>query len=145
MDSSKTYCCLPNDLLIRKFEAYVNDKNGLNLIPIKSYRKNKNSSSFSDCYDIIRDIPLGSISGPLFFSLLLISIFLSKEQIHAISPMIIYNFNINLEAILKDPQYNMQKILKWFKVNSMKTYPKKFQFMILCQASCVENYKELFN
>ena len=98
MDSSKTYCCLPHDILIRKFEAFVNDKNGLNLIytslPIKSYRKNKNSSSFSDWYDIIRDIPLGSILGPLFFSLLMISIFSSKEQIHAILPMITYNFNL---------------------------------------------------
>ena len=25
----------------------------------------------------------------------------------------------------------MQNILKWFKENSMKPYPKKFQFMIL--------------
>ena len=32
MDSSKTYCCLPHDLIIRKFEAYVNDENGFSLI-----------------------------------------------------------------------------------------------------------------
>ena len=68
-----------------------------NKLPIKSYRKNKNSSSFSDWYDIIRDVPLGSILGPLFFSLLLISIFLSKEQVHAFLPMIIqYITDINL-------------------------------------------------
>ena len=38
----------------------------------------------------------------------------------------------------------MQNIFKkWFKVNSVKTNPKKFHFMILFQASCIENYKEL--
>ena len=42
-----------------------------------------------------------------------------------------YSCNINLQTILKDLKYNMQNILKWFKVNSMKPNPKKFQFMIL--------------
>ena len=43
----------------------------------------------------------------------------------------IYRCNINLQTILKDLKYDMQNILKWFKVNSMKPNPKKFQFMIL--------------
>ena len=43
----------------------------------------------------------------------------------------IYSCNINLQTILKDLKYDMQNILKWFKVNSMKPNPKKFQFMIL--------------
>ena len=45
--------------------------------------------------------------------------------------MQIYSCNINLQTILKDLKYDMQNILKWFKVNSMKPNPKKFQFMIL--------------
>ena len=43
----------------------------------------------------------------------------------------IYSCNINPQTILKDLKYDMQNILKWFKVNSMKPNPKKFQFMIL--------------
>ena len=43
----------------------------------------------------------------------------------------IYSCNINLQTILKDLKYDMQNILKWFKVNLMKPNPKKFQFMIL--------------
>ena len=43
----------------------------------------------------------------------------------------IYSCNINLETILKDLKFDMQNILKWFKVNSMKPNPKKFQFMVL--------------
>ena len=42
----------------------------------------------------------------------------------------IYSCNINLQTILKNLKYDMQNILKWFKVNSMKPNPKKFQFMI---------------
>ena len=45
--------------------------------------------------------------------------------------MQIYSCNINLQTILKDLKYDMQNILKWFKVNSMKPNPKKNQFMIL--------------
>ena len=42
-----------------------------------------------------------------------------------------YSCNINQQTILKDLDNNMQNILKWFKVNSMKTDLKKLQFMIL--------------
>ena len=56
--------------------------------------------------------------------LLMISFHLLKEQIYAISLMII-------QTILKDLMYDIQNILKWFKVNSMKPNLKKFQFLIL--------------
>ena len=42
-----------------------------------------------------------------------------------------YSCNINLQFILKDLDNNMQNVLKWFEVNSMKTDLKKLQFMIL--------------
>ena len=34
-------------------------------------------------------------------------------------------------AILEDLRYDMVTLLRWFKENSMKVNPKKFQFMIL--------------
>ena len=43
----------------------------------------------------------------------------------------IYSCSINLQTILKDLKFDMQNILKWFKVNSMKPNQKKFQFMVL--------------
>ena len=43
----------------------------------------------------------------------------------------IYSCNINLQTTLKDLKYDIQNILKWFKGNSIKSNPKKFQFMIL--------------
>ena len=35
------------------------------------------------------------------------------------------------KTFLKGLKYDMQNILKWFKVNSVKLYPKEFQFIIL--------------
>ena len=38
---------------------------------------------------------------------------------------------IDVILICQDLGYDMQNILKWFKLNSVKPNPKKFQFMIL--------------
>ena len=45
--------------------------------------------------------------------------------------MQIYSCNINLQTILKYLKYDVQNILKWFKLNSIKPNPKKFQFIVL--------------
>ena len=63
----------------------------------------------------------------------MISFFLLKRQKFAILLTIftIYSCNNNLQTILKNLKHDMVNVLKWFKVNSMKANPKKFQFMIL--------------
>ena len=134
---SKAYDSLPHDLLVAKFGAYGIDKNGLNLI--HSYLTNckqttKISYSYSESYDIVRGVPQGSILGPLFFNLFINDLFLFIERTNICNfadDNTIYSCNINLQTILKDLNYGMQNILKWFKVSSMKPNPKKFQFMIL--------------
>ena len=40
-------------------------------------------------------------------------------------------YDLVKSTILRDVKYDVQKKLKWFKVNSVKPNPKKFQFMIL--------------
>ena len=141
MDLSKAYDCLPHDLLIAKFEAYGIGKSGLNLL--LSYLSNRKqrtkvNSSYSDWYDIIRGVPQGSILGPLLFNLFINDLFLFLERTNICNfadDNTIYRCDSVLEIILEDLQHDMKILLNWFKINSMKPNPKKFQFMILGKGS----------
>ena len=141
MDLSKAYDCLPHDLLIAKFEAYGIDTPGLNLL--LSYLSNRKqrtkvNSSYSDWYDIIRGVPQGSILGPLLFNLFINDLFLFVEKTNICNfadDNTIYRCDKDLDIVLEDLQYDMKILLNWFKINSMKPNPKKFQFMILGKTS----------
>ena len=109
----------------------------------------KISSSYSDWSDLVRGIRQGSILGPLVFNLFIYDLFLSIARTNICNfadDNTIYSSNINLQTILKDIKYDMQYILKWFKVNSLKLNPKKFKFMILGKStrqSIVLNIKNI--
>ena len=53
----------------------------------------------------------------------------------------IYKCHKDLEIILEDFQHDMKILLNWFKINSIKPNPKKFQFMILGKSSRLPKYK----
>ena len=77
MDLTKAYDSVHHYLLFVKFEAYDIDKNGLNLIHnyLTIHKQRTKISSYSDWYDIVRVVPQGSVLGPLFFNLFMISFF----------------------------------------------------------------------
>ena len=137
MDLSKAYDCLPHDLLVAKLEVYDIDKTGLNLI--YNYLSNckqrtKINSWYSDWYDIVRGVPQGSILGPLLFNLFINDLFLFIERTNICNfadDNTVYSCQNDLKTILEDLRYDMVTLLRWFKENSMKVNPKKFQFMIL--------------
>ena len=132
---------MPHDLLIAEFEAYSIAKSGLNLL--LSYLSNRQqrtkvNSSYNDSYDIIRGAPKGSILGPLLFNLFINDLFLFLERTNICNfadDSTIYRCDSELEIILEDLQHDMKILLNWFKINSMKPNPKKFQFMILGKGS----------
>ena len=43
----------------------------------------------------------------------------------------LYSCNKNLEHVFSNLKYDLRNVLDWFKINSMKTNPDKFQFMVL--------------
>ena len=83
MDLSKTYNCLPHDLLIAKLEAYGLDNDSLNLLlDYLSFRKQgtKVGSAYSKWSKIRRRIPQGSILGPLLFNIFINDIFIIEQR-----------------------------------------------------------------
>ena len=43
----------------------------------------------------------------------------------------LYSCNKNLKHVFSNLKYDLRNVLHWFKINSMKTNPGKFQFMVL--------------
>ena len=73
MDMSKTYDCIPYDLLIAKLEAYGLDKTSLHLLrDYLSNRKQLIKIDFGlfDWWDVVCGIPQGSIQGLCCLTLL---------------------------------------------------------------------------
>ena len=137
MDLLKVYDCIPHDLLIAKLEAYGSDETSLHLL--RDYLSNRKqrtkiSSSFSDSWDIICGIPQELILGPLLFNMFIndMLLFISKSgKCNFADDNTLSSYRKMLGEILHNLKFDLGHILKWFKVNSLKPNPGKFQFMIL--------------
>ena len=134
---SKAYDCLPHDLMAAKLEAYGLAKESLQLISdYLSYckQRTKPGSAYSDWANVIRRIPQGSILGPLLFISFINDIFLAVEKsdiCNFADANTLFSHGSSLSLILNNLEHDMKNLLHWFKINSLKANPGKFQFMIL--------------
>ena len=83
MDLSRAFDFLPHNLIIAKLEAYGLDTNTLRFIfDYLSCRKQrtKMESAYCNWYKVLREIPQGSILGPLLLNIFLSDIFFFIEK-----------------------------------------------------------------
>ena len=133
MDLSKAYDYLPHDLLIAKLEAYGLDNGSLNLLlDYLSFRKQRTKvvSAYSKWSKIRRGIPKGSILGPLLFNIYINDIFMIIEQsdiCNSADDNTLYSCGERLTEIKENLVSDTKRILNWFRLNSLKANPGKFQ------------------
>ena len=137
MDLSKAYDCLPQDLLIAKLEAYSLHNDSLNLLlDYLSYRKQRTKvgSAYSKWSKIRRGTFQESKLCPLLFNIFINDIFMIIEQsdiCNFADDNTIYSCRESLTEIKENLASDTKSILNWFRLNSLKANPGKFQFMIL--------------
>ena len=137
MDLSKAYDYIRHDLLIAKLDCYGIDNIGLSLIlDYLSRRKQRTKigSSYSSWYDIIRGIPQGSILGPLLFNIFINDLFFVitlSEVCNFADDNTLYSSNKDLLIVFRNLETDLNNVLAWFNINSLKSNPGKFQFMVL--------------
>ena len=130
MDLSKACDCLQHNLKpgLRLIHDYLSNRK----------QRTKINSSYSDWYNIVRGVPQGSILDTLLFNVFINDLLLcigTTNICNFADDNTIYSCQNDLKTILKDLRYDMVNLLRWFKENSMKANPKKFQYMIPAKTS----------
>ena len=137
MDLSKAYDSRPHELLIAKLKWYGIDNLSLPLLLdylTNRKQRTKIGSSFSSWCDINTGVPQGSILGRILFNIFIndLFFFITKSEVcNFTNDNTLYSCNKNLEHVFSNLKCDLRNVLDWFKINSMKANPGKFQFMVL--------------
>ena len=137
MDLSKTFDCLPHNLLIAKLAAYSADENLL--MYIYSYLSNRKqcvriNNVHSRFQNVISAVPQGSIVGPTLFNCFFNDLFyfIDKASVYDFADdnsLSAFESNIkNLKIILESES---KKAISWLQSNKMIVNPGKFQGIII--------------
>ena len=94
----------------------------------------KIGSSYSAWANVTRSIHQRYFLGPLLFNIFVndILLFIEKSDICNFADDNAYvSWGDNLSVILKSLEHEMKIFPRWFSLNSLKTNPQNFQFMLL--------------
>ena len=137
IDLSKAYDCIPRDILIVKLECYGIDKIGRSLILYylsRRKQRTKIGSSYTSWYDMIRGALQGSILAPLLFNVFINNLFFVttlSEVCNFADDNTLYKFNKELKIVFRNLESDLNNVLAWFDLCSLKVNPGKFQFIFL--------------
>ena len=133
---SKAFDCIPHDLLIAKFAAYVLSEKALmyNL----SYLSNRKqcvriNDTYSEFENIISGVLHGPILGPLLFNLSIndLFFFILIASVHNFADdNTLSAYPENVSKLINILQSDSVVITGWFKKNQVIVNPDKFQVII---------------
>ena len=138
-DLSKAFDCLNHNLLIAKLEAYGFGINALKFVYnyLKERKqRTKVSGSYSTWRELKFGVPQGSILGPLLFNIFINDIFYfinTTKITNYADDNTIYSVDDNLTDLLNILQTETNLVLKWFRLNEMKSNDDKCHLIIANQ------------
>ena len=142
VDLSKAFDSLPHGLLIAKLSAYGVDFNSCKLLASYLYNRHqrvKLGDERSEWITVNKGVPQGSILGPLSFNVFINDIFFLDCDCHiynyADDNCISYNGD-TIDDIRKFLTNDIMVFMNWFKQNSLKANPEKFQSMLISSHGC---------
>ena len=97
-------------------------------------QRTKIGSSYSSWRDIVKGVPQGSLLGPLLFNIFIndLFLFIRKSGVcNFVDDNTLYSVGKNIENVISDLKTDLVGVMEWFKINSLKANPGKFQFMVL--------------
>ena len=130
-DLSKAFDCINHEILIAKLHVYGFSLESLTFI--QSYLTNriqmvKINSLFSEYSNVESGVPQGSISGLLFFNILICDLFFDDIDIDSANyedDATPYAYDLELDKVIKSLEKNIDKLFNWFSDNSFKANPDK--------------------
>ena len=124
MDLSKAYDCIPHELLIAKLHCCGVNNTSLKLLLVYLKPQTENKDRF-----IFR-----LIAWPFVIKIFINDLFFSitkSEVCNLADDNTLYSSSKNLDHVFNNLYYDLNNVLDWFKLISIKAYPDKFQFMVL--------------
>ena len=147
MNLSKTYNCLPHDLLIAQLSTYGFEDSATSLISdclSKRYQWVKIKSVFSFHLEILRGVPQDSILGPILFNIFINDLIFSIQETKVCNfadDTTLYSCSLNYKEAAHKLCSDTYIVLNWFKANSMAANPGKFRMFL---GSKIDNSKIKF-
>ena len=97
-------------------------------------QRTKIGSCYSSWNDITSAVPEESLLGPLLFNIFIndLFLFIRKSGVcNFADNNTLYSVGKNIENVISDLKTDLIGVMEWFKINSLKANPGKFQFMVL--------------